>query len=119
MTSLDPFKLQRLLQIAKAAGCTYVVLEVASHALHQRRFEGIDFDMAVLTNITPEHLDYHKTMEAYVNTKKQLFLQVMKNKKPTKIAVLPKDDDNGRKWAEELYFDKMLSYSINTSSMMR
>ena len=43
----------------------------------------------------------------------------MKNKKPSKIAILPKDDDNGRKWIDELYFDKMLSYSINTSSMVR
>ena len=117
MTSLDPFKLQHLLQIAKDSWCTYAVLEVASHAIHQHRFEWIDFDMAILTNITPEHLDYHKTMEAYANTKKQLFLQTMKNKKLTKMAVIPKDDDYGRKWLDELYFDKMLSYSINTSSM--
>ncbi len=119
MTSLDPFKLWRIIQVAKNAGCQYIVLEVASHALHQHRFDGIDFDMAILTNITPEHLDYHRTMDSYANTKKQLFLQVMKNKKTSKLAVLPKDDEYGRKWIDELYFDKMLSYSINTSSMMK
>lgn len=119
MTSLDPFKMWKILQIAQDSGCQYVILEVASHALHQHRFEGIDFDMAVLTNITPEHLDYHKTMEDYANTKKMLFTQVMKNKKASKLAVLPKDDDYGRKWVDELYFDKMLTYSVNTSSMIR
>ncbi len=119
MTSLDPFKMRKVLQIAKDAGCKYVVLEVGSHALHQHRFEGIEFDMAVLTNITPEHLDYHQTMDEYAATKKLLFTHVMKNKKPSKIAVLPKDDDYGRKWIDEMYFDKMLSYSINTSSMMK
>lgn len=119
MTSLDPFKMRKVLQIAKDSGCQYIVLEVASHALHQHRFEGIEFDMAVLTNITPEHLDYHETMDEYAATKKKLFTLVMKNKKTSKIAVLPKDDDYGRKWIDEMYFDKMLSYSINTSSMMK
>ena len=119
MTSLDPFQLWKMLQIAKEVWCTYVVLEVASHGIAQHRFEWINFDMAVLTNITPEHLDYHKTFENYVNTKKQLFYQVMKNKKPSKIAILPKDDDNGRKRIDELFFDKMLSYSVVSSSMVK
>ena len=119
MTSLDPMKMWNIIEIAKNAWCEYLILEVASHALHQHRFENIDFDMAVLTNITPEHLDYHKTMEQYARTKLQLFMQVMKNKKPTKMAILPKDDEFGRKWIEELFFDKMLTYSINTSSMIK
>jgi UDP-N-acetylmuramoyl-L-alanyl-D-glutamate--2,6-diaminopimelate ligase len=119
MTSLDPFQLRKILQVVKESGCTHLVLEVASHAIHQHRFDGIEFDMAVLTNITPEHLDYHKTMDAYADVKKQLFMQVMKNSKAMKLAVLPKDDDYGRKRCDELYFDKMLTYSINTSSMLR
>jgi UDP-N-acetylmuramoylalanine-D-glutamate ligase len=49
--------------------------------------------MAVLTNISPEHLDYHKTIENYAETKKKLFLNVIKNEKSIKYAVLPKDDE--------------------------
>jgi UDP-N-acetylmuramoyl-L-alanyl-D-glutamate--2,6-diaminopimelate ligase len=119
MTSLDPFQLRKILQVVQESGCTHIVLEVASHAIHQHRFDGIQFDMAVLTNITPEHLDYHKTMDAYAATKKQLFMQVMKNTKAMKLAVFPKDDEYGRKRSEEMYFDKMLNYSINTSSMLK
>lgn len=119
MTSLDPFKMWRLIETARDSWCRYLVLEVASHAIHQHRFENIDFDMAVLTNITPEHLDYHKTMDAYANVKFKLFQQLTRNKKPTKYAVLPKDDEYGKKRAEDLFFDKMLTYSINTGSMIR
>lgn len=119
MTSLDPAYLQQLLARAKEEGCRYAVLEVASHGISQNRFEGIDFDMAVLTNITSEHLDYHKTFENYANTKKKLFQSVLKNKKPTKYAVFPRDDEKGRQWEEEMNFDKSLSYSLAASSSLK
>ena len=93
MTSLDPSHLQALLANAKQQGCHYAILEVASHGISQNRFEGVEFDMAVLTNVTSEHLDYHKTFDNYANTKKKLFQSVLKNKKTVKYAVFPKDDE--------------------------
>ena len=119
MTSLDPSHLQALLAMAKQAGCKYAVLEVASHGIAQNRFEGVEFDMAVLTNITSEHLDYHKTFDNYANTKKRLFQSVLKNKKRVKYAVFPKDDEKGRQWEDEMNFDKFLSYSLAASSSLK
>lgn len=119
MTSLAPAHLQSILAEAKHQGCTYAILEVASHGLSQNRFAGVEFDMAILTNITPEHLDYHKTFEAYAATKKKLFTSVLKNKKPVKYAVFPKDDETGRQWEEDMNFDKFLSYSLVASSSLK
>ncbi|MEF2174901.1 MAG: UDP-N-acetylmuramoyl-L-alanyl-D-glutamate--2,6-diaminopimelate ligase [Candidatus Absconditabacteria bacterium] len=112
MTSLDPSSLQKVLSQAKAKECKYVVLEVSSHGLDQFRFHGIDFDLGILTNISSEHLDYHKTIENYAETKKKLFLNILKNPKSTKYAVLPKDSEYGRKWSEDLVFDKMMDFGL-------
>lgn len=112
MTSPDPMHIQSYLSQAHIKWCKIAVLEVASHGIQQERFYGIDFDMAVLTNITEEHLDYHKTMEDYSNIKKRLFTQVLNNHKANKLAILPKDDKYGKKWSEELNFDKMITYGI-------
>lgn len=72
-TTLGGYRLQKFLWDAKHAGCTHVVLEVSSHALDQGRVAGIRFDIAVVTNVTREHLDYHKTMEEYRRAKRRLF----------------------------------------------
>ncbi len=112
MTSPDPMTIQRYLAEAKTRDCKIAVLEVASHGLAQQRFYGIDFDLGILTNITEEHLDYHKTMEDYANTKKKLFTSILNNKKPNKLAILPKDDKFGRDWIDELWFERMMTYSV-------
>ena len=72
-TTLAGWKLQRFLRDARAAGCTHVVLETSSHALDQRRVSGIPYEVAVITNVTREHLDYHKTMGEYRRAKRRLF----------------------------------------------
>ena len=76
VTSPDPFVVQKLIRDAKAAGSEFLVLEVTSHALDQHRFWGVKFDVGVVTNITHEHLDYHKTFENYKNTKVRLLRNV-------------------------------------------
>ncbi len=72
-TTLGRFHLQKFLSHMQKNGCTHLVLEVSSHALAQGRITGIPIDIAVITNLSHEHLDYHKTMEHYRDTKLKLF----------------------------------------------
>ncbi len=119
MTSLDAYDLQSLLVDAKNKWCKIAILETSSHWLDQYRFEGITFDYAILTNITKEHLDYHKNLHEYAKAKKKLFEYVLKNQKETKYATLPADDKVGRERFDELAFDKKISFSIQNSSMLK
>ena len=92
-TTPDVVDLQKFLYRMKGAGCQYVVMEVSSHALALRRVAGIEFDTAVLTNITEDHLDFHKTMEAYRDAKSLLFEQLSEvGRKQGKTAVFNADD---------------------------
>lgn len=79
-TTLGRFGLQRTLKQMADAGCTHCVVETSSHALSQSRTWGIPYDIAVITNISPEHLDYHGNMENYKKTKGKLFESLMKSK---------------------------------------
>ena len=72
-TTLSSFQVQKFIFQAVKAECEYLVLEISSHSLDQFRTWGIDFDTAVITNVTREHLDYHKTMEKYRQAKIKLF----------------------------------------------
>ena len=78
MTSPSPFVLWNFLGRAKDAGCTYAIIETSSHALFYHRVLGLRYDVAVMTGISQDHLDLHKTMENYVNTKIQLFKNLYK-----------------------------------------
>ncbi len=73
MTTPDALVLQRALRSMRDNGCSTCAMEVSSHALDQNRVRSIAFDIAVFTNLTPEHLDYHPTIEAYAQAKKRLF----------------------------------------------
>lgn len=72
VTSPDSFVIQKFAKTAKERGDDFLILEVTSHALDQFRFWGIKFDIGVITNVTHEHLDYHKTFENYFQTKLKL-----------------------------------------------
>ncbi len=119
MTSLDSFDLQQTLATARASGCKIAVLETSSQWLDQYRFEWIKFDFAVLTNITMDHLDYHKTMDNYADAKKKLFKYVLTNWKDKKYAAFCTDDKIGKKWFEEMAFDQKISYSIYNSAVIK
>lgn len=84
-TTPSPFLLQKLLRKMLDSGSEYAVLEVTSHALDQYRTWGIEFETAVITNVTHEHLDYHKTYEEYLAAKARLF-------RAAKNAILNRDD---------------------------
>ena len=92
-TTPDVIVMQQLLAEMRTRGMDVVVMEVSSHALDQGRVAGIEFDTAVFTNLTQDHLDYHKTMENYARAKARLFdLVSEQGSKSGKTAVLNADD---------------------------
>jgi len=88
MTTPGAVELVELFSRMKANGVTHCVMEVSSHALHQHRVAGIDFAVAIFTNLTGDHLDYHKTMEEYAAAKAMLFEGLKENA----VAVVNADD---------------------------
>lgn len=118
-TSLDIMDLYKFMWQAKDSGCEYIIIEVSSHGLEQYRFYGVDFNLGALTNISAEHMDYHKNIEEYANTKKKLFTGILANPIHPKMSLLPKDDEFGRKWSDELLFDKSLDYGINNNASLK
>ncbi|HIE27926.1 TPA: UDP-N-acetylmuramoyl-L-alanyl-D-glutamate--2,6-diaminopimelate ligase [Candidatus Poribacteria bacterium] len=89
-TTPDSLKLQQLLSEMVDDGMDGVVMEVTSHSLTQKRVAGIQFDVAVFTNLTQDHLDFHKNMQSYLDAKVELFKQLKKDKGR---AILNADDD--------------------------
>ena len=90
-TTPDAIELNGLLKRMVDAGCEYAFMEVSSHAIAQERVAGLDFDGALFTNLTRDHIDYHKTFDNYRDTKKRLFDGLKKSA----FAVTNKDDKNG------------------------
>src|SRR5262249_28339991 len=93
-TTPESLELNRLLADGLLQGVTESVMEVSSHALEQQRVFGIPFDVAVFTNLTRDHLDYHKTMEEYFRAKQVLFEGC--GTAPPRVAVINIDDEYGR-----------------------
>jgi len=112
LTALPPFKLQKFLRDAVEDDCKYAVIEVSSHGIDQHRIAFMSFDMALLTNITAEHLDYHKTIDDYANTKKKLFKAVLRNIEGERLAVFNKDCNYGKIWEDEFAFDKSEVFAL-------
>ena len=109
-TTPDALELNALLAKMVAAGCSYAFMEVSSHSIAQRRIAGLDFDGALFTNLTRDHIDYHKTFDNYRDTKKRLFDDL----KPTAFAVTNKDDKNGLVMTQNC---KAAVYTYSTRAM--
>lgn len=91
-TTPDIITINKLLAKALDEGCEYVFMEVSSHGIHQRRIEGLQFSVAGFTNLTHDHLDYHKTFDEYLKTKKSFFDHLP----ASAIAITNGDDKNGK-----------------------
>lgn len=92
MTTNKSFTLQKRLRDFAKAGVEWVVVETSSHSLAQHRVWGVPYEIAVVTNVTHDHLDYHGTFERYLDAKRQLF--VLANKRSTRFGVVNADDNN-------------------------
>jgi UDP-N-acetylmuramoyl-L-alanyl-D-glutamate--2,6-diaminopimelate ligase len=109
LTTPGPFELQRVLRSLVDAGVRHVAMEVSSHALDQRRVDGVTFDTAVFTNLSRDHLDYHKTMDAYRAAKVKLTAHLA----PNGTVVLNADDPAWRSLATDR---RTVSFSARVSS---
>lgn len=106
-TTPDPVQLNALLKQMVQKGCEYVFMEVSSHAIHQKRVEGLHFDGGVFTNITHDHLDYHKTFDAYIAAKKAFF-----NSLPNTAFALVNADDKRSEVMVQNTKAKVFKYSL-------
>ncbi|MEJ7676652.1 MAG: Mur ligase family protein [Segetibacter sp.] len=91
-TTPDAISLQALLHYMAEAGCTHVFMEVSSHAIHQHRTTALEFTGGLFSNITHDHLDYHKTFDEYIRVKKRFF----DNLPSAAFAISNLDDKRGR-----------------------
>ena len=110
-TTPESFELQRLFAQMRDAGCTHVVMEVSSHALALDRVYGVEYAVGVFTNLTQDHLDFHKTMEAYCDAKAILFRHCT-------VGVVNADDP----WTERLLADatcRRFSYAVKAPADLR
>jgi len=107
-TTPDAATVQPMLRQMVEIGCTHCVMEVSSHAIVQQRIAGIAFDYAVFTNLTRDHLDYHKTMEGYYAAKASLFRALP----PSACAVVNGDDDWGCTLLGEALPAQVLCYRL-------
>lgn len=90
-TTPDALTINKYMQLMNHAGVEYCFMEVSSHGIHQKRTEGLEFEGAIFTNLTHDHMDYHKTFADYRDTKKKLFDQLSKKA----FALTNIDDKNG------------------------
>lgn len=110
-TTPDALSTMRLLAEMYRDGIRAVAMEASSHGIDQERLAGINIDCAALTNITQDHLDYHKTFENYVNAKKRLFFECLK-KNDAPWAIFNLDDESGRRFSAE-FEGQQLCFSTN------
>ena len=105
VTTPSPFQVQKLIKRALDAKSQYLIVEATSHGLEQNRLAFINFKIAVATNITSDHMDYHKTLQNYANAKLKLF-------KHAKISILNMDDESYQVLKDKIS-GKIITYSLD------
>jgi len=117
-TTPGALELQQLLTQMVADNCTVAVMEVSSHALAQERVAGCEYDVAVFSNLTQDHLDFHKTMDEYFQAKLRLFTGLSQTRKSNKRAILNVDDPMGQR-IKELCPAPVWTYALKTQADLR
>lgn len=107
-TTPNAYELNSLFALMKAKGCKYVIMEVSSHALEQKRVYKLNFEAAMFTNLTQDHLDYHITMENYLAAKAKLF-------KMCNTAIINSDDEYSERLMSEIPC-RIVTYSTGNNS---
>lgn len=117
-TTPEPVHLAELLDMMVAEECTHVVMEVSSHALKQKRVDALHFNGAVFTNLTQDHLDYHRTVEDYLDAKLQLFRMLDRDPAGAGYAVVNIDDPHAADFANASHA-KLWTYGIEQEATLR
>lgn len=119
-TTPEADDVQRLMREMRDVNCRAAVMEVSSHALHQDRVRNVEFDAAVFTNLSQDHLDYHETMDAYFAAKQRLFMQVAAQTNKRGTAVVNIDDRYGRRLVDDLGSRAaVITYGLSAHAMFR
>jgi UDP-N-acetylmuramoyl-L-alanyl-D-glutamate--2,6-diaminopimelate ligase len=114
-TTMSPFTLQKMLRKMVKEKCTHCVLEVSSHAITQSRVMGVNFDTAVFTNVTEDHIEYHGNFQMYLQAKGGLFKRLNRSKRKVgipKISILNSDDPN-YDFFDQFIVDRKYTYSLD------
>lgn len=123
MTTPSPFVVWDFIRRAKDAGCDYLVMETSSHALYYNRVYGLRYDVAVLTNISQDHLDLHKTMDNYVDTKLLLFKNLYKygiRKDIRKVGVVNTDSEYASRFlSKDIVVDNIYTFGFSPTAQVR
>lgn len=113
-TTPESLDLQRNLQAMREAGITHAILEVSSHALDMQRVRGCEFDVALFTNFTRDHLDYHGSLENYFQAKQLLFTQCfLESQKKDRFAIINMDDPRGEELSR-VACGKLIRYGVKS-----
>lgn len=115
MTSVPPRELMRRIKWMKSQHVDWLVLETTSHALAQHRVWGVPYSLAVMTNVTHEHLDYHKTFERYRDAKRQLFKVTNANKKGMQTGIVNTEDPSAGLFASDI--KNVVTYGVKKGDL--
>ena len=122
MTMLGRFQTQKLLRQMVEAGCGYAIIETSSQGIEQFRHSGINYDLVVFTNLTPEHIEAHGSFEAYRNCKEKLFKHLVKSSckniegKSIKKVIVSNADDKETERLQKIKADKFFTYGIEQTA---